>query len=151
MLLPGREAHDSLLSQIGSRGVDVGFDRNYHDAVMASTLLLSESHLATSPSVRLTSDLAVLRLPSSQPHDSLFRQLGGSHRELLNMTEDDKFAQHAEVIDRLLQDDESRLLHRSPGTTPDAGGGYDDDLDLLLGEQAKLCIDAETGKIEGLL
>ena len=151
---------------LGARGVDLssvvthefghvlGFDHDYRDSVMASTLLPGESRLGRSRIEDLNANLAPVLLTGREAHDTLFIQLGrgdasqfGGNDLLVASREE-----HAATVGLITQDDnESQLIDRLHVHAYDLDGADDDEWDLLLGKRAELHVDVKAGGIEQLL
>ncbi len=128
----------------------IGFDHDYYDAAMASTLLPGESRLGRSPVEDLSASLAPMLLRGREAHDSLFSQFGRSDASQLGGNDLLASSGQDHAAGLITQDgNKSQLIDRVHANTHDLDGADDDDeLDLLLGDQAELRVDAESGGID---
>ena len=150
--LGSSQSMDLLSAVTHELGHVLGFDHNYHDAVMASILLPGESRLDRSPVEDLSASLAPVLLPGRKAHDSLFSQFGRSDTSLLGGNDllASSGKDNAAAAGLITRDgNKSQLIDRVYTRRHDLDGADDDDeLDLLLGDQAELRVDAESGGIE---
>jgi hypothetical protein len=125
----------------------LGHGHDHHDAVMRSTLLPGESHVAPSAIEVLTVRLAPMLAAASEPRDSLFSQLVRNNASQLGgndllVSSGQGYAAAAGLITQ--DSNKSQLIDRVHVNTHDLDGADDDELDLLLGDQAELRVDAES-------